>query len=58
MYKVGIGQWSLSDGLEEYALKMLIRSLWCSADKELPMNQEEKRSPKLYEDSDNSVVIF
>ena len=41
---VGIGRWSPSDGSREYALKMLICPLWCSADGKLPMkSRKEKR---------------
>ena len=32
MHSVGIGRWSSSDEPEEYAVKMLIHWLWCSAD--------------------------
>jgi len=59
IYRVGIGRWSSSDGPGEYALKMLICPLWCSADGELPMkSREEKRIRTLYENLDDSVVIF
>ena len=58
MYRVGIGRRGASDGSEENSLKILIRSFWCSADRKLPMNQEEERKSEFYEDSDDSVVIF
>ena len=58
MYSVGIGRWSEADGSEEYSGKMLIRVFEWSADRELPMNQEEERKSEFYEDSDDSVVIF
>ena len=41
---------SPSDGPEEYAVKMLICSFWCSADGELPMKlRKEKRTRTLQE---------
>ena len=43
MHRVGIGRWSPSDGPEEYASKMLIYPLWCSADGELPMKSRKER---------------
>ena len=50
---------SPSDGPGEYSAKMLISPLWCSADGELPMkSREEKRIRTLYENLDDSVVIF
>jgi hypothetical protein len=50
MHSAGIGRWSLSDGLEEYASKMLIYQLWFSADGELPMkSRKEKRTRTLRE---------
>ena len=56
--ELGSADGSSSDGPEEYSMKMLIRSFWCSADRKFPMNQEEERKSEFYEDSDDSVVIF
>ena len=40
----------ISDGPEEYASKMLIRPLWCSANEELPMRtMKEERIRTLQE---------
>ena len=58
MYRVRIGRWDAADGSEEYSMKMLIRSFWCSADRKFPMNQEEERKFEFYEDFDDSAVIF
>ena len=58
MYRVRIGRWDAADGSEEYSVKMLIRAFGWSADRELPMNQEEEKKIEFYEDFDDSVVIF
>ena len=58
MYRVGIVRRGASDGSEENSLKILILSFWCSADRKLPMNQEEERKFEFYEDFDDSAVIF
>jgi len=52
------GRWDTADGPEEYSVKMLIRAVGRSADGELPMNQEEERKSKFYEDLDDLVVMF
>ena len=58
MHSVGIGRWNPSDGPEEYASKMLIHSLWCSADGSCRWSQAERRKPEFYKGSGESVVIF
>ena len=45
-------------GPEEYSMKMLIRTVWRSADEELPMSQEGNKKSEFCEDSDDSVVDF
>ena len=49
---------AVTDEPEEYSMKMLIRTVWRSADEELPMSQEGNKKSEFCEDSDDSVVDF
>ena len=40
MYKISTSWWSAADGPVEYSTKMLIRTIWWSADKKLSMSQK------------------
>ena len=58
MHRVRIGRWNPSDGPEEYIAKMLICPFWCSADGDLPMKSKKEKRSGLYENLDDSVVVF
>ena len=51
MNRVGIGRWSPSVGPEEYAVKMLIYSFWCSADGELPIKSKKEKMTQTLQES-------
>ena len=58
MHRVRVCRLDAADGPEEYFMKMLIRTVWESADEELLINQEGKRKSEFCQDFVDSVVIF
>ena len=58
MHGIRVCRLDAADGQEEYSMKMLIRTVWESADEELLINQEGKRKSEFCEDFVDSVVIF